>query len=55
MPNSVARSLRSRRTDTIALIVTDMTNPFFTTIAHGVKTAAGESGMMLIICSTDEQ
>ncbi len=55
VPNSVARSLRSRRTDTIALIVTDMTNPFFTTIAHGVKTAAGESGMMLIICSTDER
>jgi len=55
VPNSVARSLRSRRTDTIALVVTDMTNPFFTTIAHGVEAAVGDSGMMLIICSTDER
>jgi LacI family transcriptional regulator len=55
VPNAVARSLRSKRTDTIALVVTDMTNPFFTTIAHGVEAAVGDSGMMLIICSTDER
>lgn len=55
VPNSVARSLRSRRTDTIALVVTDMTNPFFTTIAHGVEAAVGDSGMMLVICGTDER
>lgn len=55
VPNAVARSLRSKRTDTIALVVTDMTNPFFTTIAHGVEAAVSDSGMMLIICSTDER
>jgi LacI family transcriptional regulator len=55
VPNAVARSLRSKRTDTIALVVTDMTNPFFTTIAHGVEAAVGDSGMMLIICGTDER
>jgi LacI family transcriptional regulator len=55
VPNGVARSLRSKRTDTIALVVTDMTNPFFTTIAHGVEAAVGDSGMMLVICGTDEQ
>ncbi len=55
VPNSVARSLRSRRTDTIALIVTDMTNPFFTTVARGVEDAASDAGMMLIICNTDER
>ena len=54
VPNAVARSLRSRRTDTIALVVTDMTNPFFTTVAHGVEAAVGDCGMMLLICSTDE-
>ncbi len=55
VPNAVARSLRSQRTDTVALIVTDMTNPFFTTIARGVEAAVSDAGMMLIICNTDER
>lgn len=55
VPNSVARSLRSKRTDTIALVVTDMTNPFFTTVARGVEDAASDAGRMLIICNTDER
>jgi len=55
VPNSVARSLRSKKTDTIALIVTDMTNPFFTTVARGVEDAASDAGLMLIICNTDER
>ena len=55
VPNSVARSLRSKRTDTIALILTDMTNPFFTTVARGVEDAASDAGLMLIICNTDER
>jgi LacI family transcriptional regulator len=55
VPNSVARSLRSKRTDTIALIVTDMTNPFFTTVARGAEDAASDAGKMLIICNTDER
>ncbi len=54
VPNSVARSLRSKRTDTIALVLTDMTNPFFTTLARGVEDAASDAGLMLFICNTDE-
>ena len=37
MPNTLARSLRAQRTDTIALLLPDMTNPFFTELAHGVE------------------
>ena len=55
VPNSVARSLRSKRTDTIALVLTDMTNPFFTTVARGVEDAASDAGLMLLICNTDER
>ena len=55
VPNSVARSLRSKRTDTIALVLTDMTNPFFTTVARGVEDAASDAGLMLFICNTDER
>ena len=32
VPNLLARSLRSKRTHTIALILTDITNPHFTTL-----------------------
>jgi LacI family transcriptional regulator len=54
VPNTLARSLRSRRTDTVALVVTDITNPFFTTLARGVEDAANEAGFTVIFCNTDE-
>lgn len=54
VPNSLARSLRSRRTNTIGLIVTDITNPFFTTLARGVEDAANDAGYTVIFCNTDE-
>ena len=55
MPNTLARNLRVRRTDTIALVLPDMTNPFFTTLAHGVETAARESGITMILANSDER
>ena len=33
VPNTLARSLRFKQTKTLALILTDITNPFFTTLA----------------------
>lgn len=54
VPNTLARSLRSRRTNTIGLIVTDITNPFFTTLARGVEDAANDAGYTVIFCNTDE-
>jgi LacI family transcriptional regulator len=54
MPNTLARSLRARRTDTIALLLPDMTNPFFTTVAQGVETAAREAGFTLLLANSDE-
>ena len=55
IPNTVARNLRTRRTDTIALLMPDMTNPFFTALAHGVETSAREVGISLIIANSDER
>ncbi len=55
MPNTLARSLRARRTDTIALLLPDMTNPFFTTLAHGVEAAAREAGLTMILANSDER
>src|SRR3712207_578426 len=55
VPNTLARSLRSRRTHTLALMVSDLTNPFFTTMARGVADAASDAGFMVIVCNTDER
>jgi LacI family transcriptional regulator len=54
VPNSLARSLRSRRTGMLALVVTDITNPFFTLIARGVEDTANDAGFCVIFCNTDE-
>jgi LacI family transcriptional regulator len=54
VPNTLARGLRSKRTNTLALVVTDITNPFFTIIARGVEDTASQAGFTVIYCNTDE-
>lgn len=54
VPNALARSLRFKQTKTLALVITDITNPFFTTLARGVEDAASEQGFSVIFCNTDE-
>jgi LacI family transcriptional regulator len=54
VPNRLARSLRSKRTHTLALVITDITNPFFTTVARGVEDTASDAGYTVIFCNTDE-
>ncbi len=54
VPNVLARSLKSKRTNTLALVVTDITNPFFTIIARGVEDTASVAGFNVIFCNTDE-
>jgi len=53
-PNYLARSLKKKRTFTIALIISDVTNPFFTTLARGVEDKASDQGFNTIFCNTDE-
>jgi LacI family transcriptional regulator len=54
VPNVVARSLRSRRTRSIALILPDITNPFWPTVARGVEDAAQRCGYTVLLCNSDE-
>ena len=54
LPNVLARGLRAGRTGTIALLLPDMTNPFFTTLAQGVETAAREAGVTMFLANSDE-
>jgi LacI family transcriptional regulator len=54
VPNALARHLRFKQTNTIALILTDITNPFFTTLARGVEDVARRNGFSVFLCNTDE-
>jgi LacI family transcriptional regulator len=54
-PNLLARSLRTRRTRTLGLLVTDLANPFFATIAAAVEAAASAAGYTLIIAASGEE
>jgi LacI family transcriptional regulator, fructose operon transcriptional repressor len=53
-PDLAARRLRSRRTDTIGLVVADIRNPFFTEVSRAVEDVAYARRMRLILCNTDE-
>ncbi len=54
VPNGLARSFRFKRTQTLALILTDITNPFWTRIARGVEDTARQAGYNVFLCNTDE-
>ncbi|WP_434634340.1 LacI family DNA-binding transcriptional regulator [Chromobacterium sp. CV08] len=53
-PNLSARRLRSQMSRTIGLIVSDIRNPFFTSVSRAVEDVAYQSGMRVILCNTDE-
>jgi LacI family transcriptional regulator len=54
VPNVLARSLRSKRTHALALVMPDITNVFWTTVARGVEDAAQGLGYSVLFCNTDE-
>jgi LacI family transcriptional regulator len=54
VPNRVARSLRLKRTNTLAMLVADISNPFWTTVVRGAEDAANEAGFTVVLCNTDE-
>lgn len=53
-PNGVARSLRRKSSDVLALIISDVSNPFFTSITRGVEDVAQRNGFSVILCNSDE-
>jgi LacI family transcriptional regulator len=52
--NGIARSLRTQRTRTIGLIVSDIRNPFFSTIAKAVEDVTRAHQYTLLVCNADE-
>ena len=53
-PNKFAKSLRTGKSYFIGLIVTDISNPFYSTIAKNIENLLFESEYNLMVCSTDE-
>lgn len=54
-PNLIARNLRGGKTDLIGLVVTDISNPFYSSIARIIENRANELGYTVIFSSSDEK
>ena len=53
-PNPAAQALESGRTRTIALLVPDITNPYFSGVIKGAERAAAAAGLTLVLGDTQE-
>jgi LacI family transcriptional regulator len=52
-PNAVARNLRRSRTSMWAVIISDIGNPFFTSLVRGVEDVAQPAGFSVVLCNSD--
>ena len=52
-PNAVARSLVTRRTRSIGLVLADLTDPYFHGVAKGIEAVASASGYTVLLADTD--
>ena len=53
VPNALARGLLKSHVPVAAVIVHDITDPYFSEIVRGVEDAAAPGGFLVIICSSD--
>lgn len=54
VPNSMARSLRTNKTRTVALLIPDISNFFFTELAEAIESVLSKNGYSLFLCNTGE-
>lgn len=52
-PNPMARALRTRRVPTIAIVVHDVSDPYFAEVVRGATKAASAKGFLTVVCSSD--
>lgn len=54
MPNLSARALVTKKTQTLGLIIPDISNPFFSELAKGVEREAQKKNYSVIFCNSNE-
>lgn len=52
-PNAIARSLKIQRTNTIGIMIPDITNPYYTQIVRGAEDVCGIYHYNIILTNTD--
>jgi DNA-binding LacI/PurR family transcriptional regulator len=52
-PNTIARSLVTRSTQTIALLLPEITNPFYADLVTGIQQLTLERDYTMLLCTTD--
>ncbi|KNZ42700.1 LacI family DNA-binding transcriptional regulator [Acetobacterium bakii] len=52
-PNAIARSLKIQRTNTIGIMIPDITNPYYTEIVRGAEDVCGIYNYNIILTNTD--
>lgn len=55
IPNAAARGLKQSRSGLIALVVTNLTSPFFADVARGADTAARAAGLTLLVINSNDE
>ncbi|TJY43332.1 LacI family transcriptional regulator [Cohnella pontilimi] len=54
-PNTIARGLAGKKTGTLALVLPDISNPFFPELARAVEDVARTYGYTVLLCNSDNQ
>lgn len=52
-PNALARGMKTQRSNLIAVLVNDNTDPYFAEIMNGVEEVANDQGFLTIVCNTN--
>ncbi|MDD9204914.1 hypothetical protein PU560_00375, partial [Georgenia sp. 10Sc9-8] len=55
VPDATARNLRNRQSDSIGVLVSDLTHPFSAEVAAGASTQARRRGYTVVLSDTGER
>ncbi|WP_315070402.1 LacI family DNA-binding transcriptional regulator [uncultured Clostridium sp.] len=53
IPNNIARGLNTKKSGSIAIIIPDISNPFFSELARAIEDVANKLGYNVILCNSD--
>jgi len=53
VPNNVARSLRAQATGAVGVLISDLANPFYAEVAHGIEQVLRARGYQMLLADSD--